>query len=126
MSTYKVAVGHVAAGSVVLVNPQPTGEAAAPVERDYALSGKVHDQGLFVVWRWEMVESEAEYIALIAQFGLNNGDSWPVTIYTPNKRYAYGYFHGTAQLPEPGSDIKRNNYFLNDITIYLTHLQVVP
>lgn len=124
LDIYKVALGHNAIdGLLVPVYPQPRSDPASPVDRKFGLTGKVHDEGLFVEIYWDYIEYEQEYWDLLAQFGVNVNPSASITYYGRDSRFVFRKFNGIAQLPEGKTDVKRSNYFIRDVVMRITHLE---
>lgn len=123
MDIYKVAVGwSVADGLLVPVYPQPRSDPAAPTERKFSITGKVHDDGEFMELYWDYIEVEEDYWDLLAQFGVNVEPSANVTIYGRDRRFVFRKFNGVAQLPESKQDVRRSNFFIRDVVMRITHL----
>lgn len=123
MSTYRVADGHgVALGSLTVMSPQPQGDPVAPVLRSHGVSGVVHNQGKFAVWRYSHLASVAEYLAVLTLIGLHNADSNDVTIYTRDERFAFTRYNAKAILPQPMVDMRWQEYFPRGIDIYFIKL----
>lgn len=123
-SDYRAATGHdIALASLVAVNPQPRTDATVqPVLRSDALSGAVHEQGLFIALQWSAIFTAAEYQALLTQFGLGTALSANVTVYVPNFQYIYTRYNGVAVRPEQGVDVRRTDYYIRDVTIRIIKL----
>lgn len=123
-SDYRVAVGSgVALGSLVAVNPQPRTDATVqPVQRNESASGAVHEQGLFIVLQWSMLDPESEYTGLLTAFGLTSALNANVTVYVPNHAYAYTRYNGIAVRPQQGDTIKRSDTFIRDVNIIVKNL----
>lgn len=126
MALYAAAVGHnIALGSLITIAPQPrTDVTTQPVQRNASASGGVHEQGLFIVLQWSMLDPTTEYAALLDQFGLG-ADAVPqanVTLYCPNFEYVFTRYNGIAVRPEQGTDIKRSNTFIVDVSIIVKNL----
>lgn len=122
---YRVATGwNVPLIDLDRIEPQPRGNPAAPVERDFAITGKIHDDGLFMELNWDYIEEEQEYIDLLVLFGLHDQASNEVTIYGRTKIHGFARYNGIAQQPEGMSETKRSNFFIRDVTIRITHLSL--
>lgn len=123
MSTYKVAAGHgVALVSLVQIAPQPTSGGIKATQRTYGTSGKVHEMGLFATLEWSVIETPADYAALLAQFGLTSALDASVTVYIRNSAFSYARYNATAVRPQLGTDGEWNNYFLRNVVIVLKKL----
>lgn len=122
---YLVKTGHgVAQVSLEVMVPQPRTDATVqPIQRSYSASGAVHQTGAYIELLWSMLETAAQYTTLLAQFGLSatvlNAN---VTVYVPNSVYTFARYNGVAHLPLQGSDIKRADYFIRDVTILVKNL----
>lgn len=126
MTDYRVALGHdIPYENLNVIDPQPRGDLAAPVVRNYGIDGSIHQQGLYACWHWDFVESYTQYLAILTYFGLETtaDNSNLVTIYTRNERSGYIRYNGIALAPEVGSDIKWENFFLRDLKIYIVDLE---
>lgn len=122
---YRVAEGwNVPLIDLDRIEPQPRGNPATPVERAYSITGKVHDDGLFMELNWDYIEEEQEYIDLLVLFGLQTNPSNEVTIYGRTKIFGFARYNGIAQQPEGMSEAKRSNFFIRDVTIRITHLEL--
>lgn len=121
---YKVATGHgVALGSLATIVPQPRADiTVAPVQRNYAVSGSVHEQGLWIDLQWSMLDPVSEYTTLLTAFGLTSVLFANVTVLVPNHVYADTRYNGIAIRPQQGVEIRRSEYFLRDITIRVIQL----
>lgn len=124
MADYKVAVGHdVALISLVKIDPEPTGDPVAPVQRQYSASGKIHEDAEFLRLHWDHIDSPTEYLALLTLFGLHDSHQEEVTIYCRDPRLVWTRYNGLAILPEVGVDAKWSNFFLRDVDMYIVDLQ---
>jgi hypothetical protein len=120
---YRVGVGHdLALIDTDIMLQQPTAGLVAPVERHYGINGTIYDEGGFVRFVFEMIESDTLYQQLLGQFGLNDNFDSPVTIYARNDRMYWRHYNGIAHRPEPNVDAKWENFFLKDVVIYVTDL----
>lgn len=127
MPAYSVATGHGHVFSETsLIVPEPSGQLIAPVQREYSWTGAVHDRGQWCVLRWDFLETEAAYAALLLQFGLDEETFSPVTVYLRNNRGVFDLYNAIAQLPESGPDVKWSNFFMRDVSMTLTHLEATP
>ncbi len=123
-SDYRVATGHgVALGSLVAVNPQPRTDATTQaVLRSDALSGAVHEQGLYIALQWSAIFTASDYAALLDQFGVGAALNANVTVYVPNFEYVYTRYNGIAVRPQQGIDVRRTDYYIRDVTILIKNL----
>lgn len=123
-SDYRVATSHnVALGSLVAVNPQPRTDAATQaVLRSEGISGAIHEQGLYIALLWSAIFTDAEYQALLTQFGLGTSLYANVTVYVPNFEYVYKRYNGVAVRPQQGVDVRRTDYYIRDVTILVKNL----
>lgn len=122
MSQYKQADGYnVALVSLSTITPQPQSHGVQGVQRYHAVSGEVHEQGLFIVLRWNVL-SVTQYQTLLTALGLLNALTNQITIYAPNHNFTYQRYNGIVVRPENGTDLRRAGHFLNDIAILVTHL----
>lgn len=118
MSTYRIADGHnVALGSLTVLSPQPKGDPVAPVQRSYATSGTIHDQGKFVVWRWNVIKDESAFFALVTALGVSAADSDERTIYTRSERLIWTRYNATCILPQANADFRWEFPFLRGLEV---------
>ena len=123
MSTYRVADGHgVALVDLTVIVPQPQGDPVAPVRRESGISGVIHNQGKFAIWRYSHLASVAEYVQVLTYLGLQNADSNDVTIYTRDERFAFTRYNAKAILPQPMVDMRWQEYFPRGIEIHFINL----
>ena len=125
MPDIMVQIGHDV--PLVMLNPvvpKPASEPPEPVQRLYGVNGTIcHDQGACLKLHWAFVETETEYMTILAFFGLHDQASDNVTVYAKDERLVWKRFNGVSQLPEPGVDMRWANYFPRDITIYIVDLE---
>lgn len=105
-----------------VIDPQPRGNPAGASERKFAITGAVHDDGLFMELNWDFIDEEQEYLDLLILFGLHNATSKEVTIYGRSPIFTWVRYNGVAQRPEGMQEVKRSNFFIRDVTIRITHL----
>lgn len=125
-SFYKAAIGHdIAALSLVLLNPQPTSDGVQVTRRTYSGNRTIYDEGKYTIWRWNVVESEEQFDAILDYFGLDGPTpTAEVTINAPEAPHlAYNRWNGIAHQPQIGENIRRREYFLRDLEIYITDLE---
>lgn len=124
MSYPRVEVGHnVALASLVPIIPVPSHSPVTPVQRDWGAGGGVYDQGFYVCLRWEMVESEAEYLSLLTLFNLHASKYEAVTVYVKNSMLQWFRYNGYAQRPMPQTDMDWKNFFPRNIEIIVVDLE---
>ena len=98
MPEYTVGIGwDVDDGSMVVITPQPFGDAAAPVVRNYGAGGAIHERGLFLCYHWSHVDGEEEYLEILAQFGLDDLDTNEVTVPGWSPRLVWTKYNAVAQ-----------------------------
>jgi hypothetical protein len=120
---YKAAAGNnVAEIALVTFFPQPRGSGVIPVDRKYALSGKVYDDTFYTILHWDFIETQTLYFNILTLLGLTTVPSAPITLYTLDIRFGPRRFNGTAQLPEPTVDIGNRNFFLRDFDLLITNM----
>lgn len=125
MSNYKVSTtGHnVALGSLVTLVPQPRSEGIKVARRTYAADGSVYGEGVYIELEWDVVEDPAMLDAIYAQFGLGVlASTNEVTILIPGITYLDTRFNGLATRPLIGVDLRRNQFFLRNLTILVKNL----
>lgn len=124
MSTYRVADGHdIALGSLTVLSPQPASQGVKPTRRNPAADGAITEDGLYVELEWSVIETAADYLALLTTFGLHNATSNDITIYARDSRWVYTRYNGKAIVPELGRDADWQ-YFARNVTILVKNLQV--
>lgn len=124
MSYPRVDTGHdVPLVSLDPIIPVPSTSPVTPVKRDWGAGGGIYDQGSYVCLRWEMVESEDEYLDLLTLFNLHTGNFEAVTVYVKDERLQWYRYNGYAQLPLPGADMDWKNFFPRDIEIVIVDLE---
>lgn len=121
---YKLATGwNVALISLVDIDPQPrTDITTQPVQRNYSASRAVHEIGLHINLQWSMIETAAQYQALLDQFGLGTFLTNSVTVYVPNYEYTFTRYNGIAIRPQQGVHVRRGDYFIRDLVIPIIDL----
>lgn len=124
MAQYLLENGHgVALVDLDAIVPQPAGGGVMVVQRNFSASGAVHEIGKFAVLKWNVLESAAEYAALLAQFGLDGTNlTSSVTVYIRNEFFAFARYNATAVRPQMGTDIDWTDYFPRNIRIVLKNL----
>ena len=123
---YRIAVGHdVAWDDMDVMLQQPFAGPVAPVERHYGIGAAHYDDGLFLVFRFDHIETASLYVALLEQFGLNSSNYADVCFYAKNDRLYWRHYNGVAHRPEPGVDARWNNFFWRDIEIYITDMEEI-
>lgn len=120
---FLIADGHsVPLVSLVAIDPQPEVGPIQFVSVTYGLSGVPHFQGGFCVARWGVLEDEAQVLSVLTQAGLHNADFNDVTIYTLDHRMQWGRFNARVVLPEPGADMKWQEFSPKDFTLHFTRI----
>lgn len=123
MSDYRVADGHdVALGSLNVLDPQPASTGVQVTERVSALTGAIHEQGLYIELVWEMRQNTTDLQSILTSFGVLSADTNEVTIYVPGPTGTYTRYNGLAIRPETGQDMRHRRYFWHDITILVRNL----
>ena len=114
---------NIAQGSLVAINPQPRTEATTqPVLRSEAVSGAIHEQGLFIELLFSAIFTDTEYQTLLAQLGLTNALKAEGTWYLPDHQYTWRRYNGVAVRPQMGVDVRRTDYYIRDVTIRIKNL----
>lgn len=123
--TYAASVGFdVAEEDLVTITPQPTSQGAKYLRRTNAASGSVEDQGLYVELEWAVLHDVTEYVALLTQFGLDEGTTSPVTILVRDEFYSFNRYNGLAVRPSPGQD-RSWEYFVKNVVIVIKNLELL-
>ena len=119
MSTYKVKTGHnEALIDLVTIAPQPASAGVKAGRRTFSADGAIHDENLYIVLEWSVVEDSTDLATLLTQFGLASATTANVTIYCPSQLHVYTRYNGVAQRGE----VSRNSYFLRDVQIVVKGL----
>lgn len=122
---YLVAEGHdVALVSLTALDPQPTTRGVQFTERVFNLDGSFTQIGPYCELLFPPLESGDDYLALLAQFGLDDEDSNPVTVYLRNNRLQWTRYNATAMLPGIGQEGAWQDYFMRNVVILLTALEL--
>lgn len=125
MSQHLVAEGHdVAFGSLNVIDPQPTSRGIQFTERVPNLDGSNNDVGPYCELVWQVLESEDDYLAVLAQFGLDDADESEVTVYIRDKRLQWAKYNATAVLPAIGSDGGWDDLSMRNVIILLRDLEL--
>lgn len=124
MTRPKIGIGH----DIVLglLDDIPYGVSHGSIQigdRSYGISPSVHDKTKFVVFHWDVLDSEAEYVQILTDFGLLGDDTCDVTVYVKNERLQWTLYNGTAMLPEAGEDMKWERFFPRNLDLYVCDLQ---
>lgn len=124
MSTYKVATGfNVALGSLTVIVPQcRNGEVRAL--RTYS-DTSAQERALHCAFVWDVLGSEAEYQALLTQFGLLDALYSKVTIYTRNEVFDFARYNGIAIRPEIGVDGEWRDFFARGFVVVVKDLEAL-
>lgn len=124
MTTYRVAVGHdIALASLTTINPTPrNGEIRAL--RTYGDTSAL-ERALHCAFVWDVLETEAAYLAVLAQFGLDDALTSKVTIYTRSEIFDFKRYNGIAIQPEIGQDGAWERYFARNFTIHVKELEAL-
>jgi hypothetical protein len=124
MTTYKVADGwNVALISLNELTPQPSSTGIQPTRRIHTASGDVYDDGEYVVFNYNVLESAAQYLTVLTAFGLNNALTNQVTVYVRDDTWAWTRKNGVAVRPEMGKEARWSNFFARNITILIRDLE---
>lgn len=123
MTTYKVADGSdVALGSLSDVSPQPKSTGIQPTRRTYSADGSVYDEAKYVELQFSAIDSVTTYQSVLSQFGIQSALTNAVTVYVRDETFAWVRMNGTAVRPEPGRDVRWDNYFPRNVTILVKDL----
>lgn len=124
MTTPMVGIGHdIVLGLLDPIFPIPSHGSVQVVERGYGISPSIHDQGLFVVFHWDVINGEADYVTLLTAFNLMGNDFADVTVHVKSERLAWTLYNGVAYLPQAGEDMKWQNFFPRQIDLYVCDLE---
>ncbi len=121
---YSIAAGHsVPLLNLIPLNPQPQGDPVTPVVRTYGASGVVHERGQFCELHWNVLDSPADVQSLLQQLGLEAAFTASVTMTLRDHAFTFRRYNCTAVRPEPGRDLRWNQYFPRDFTLLLKDLE---
>lgn len=123
MSTYKVADGSdVALESLNDLSRQPTSDGIKSTRRTYSANSSVYDEAKYVELRFSAIDSVTVYQTLLGEFGVQSALTNAVTVYVRDETFAWVRMNGTAVRPEPGRDVRWDNYFPRNVTILVKDL----
>lgn len=123
---YTIGQGHdVLEASMVALNPQPFGQPVALADVSYGLGLASYGQGLYLLLHWDHIDSPEEYQSLMNQFNFDDGSPQEVTVRAQNSQLYWRKYNGVAWLPEVIADMKRSNFFIRDINLYITDLKEI-
>lgn len=123
MTTYRVADGHdVVLESLNVLSPQPRSEGIKPTRRTFGGDGTPYDEGKYVELLYSMVSSASDYQSILSSFGIQNAGSNEVTVYVRDETFAWTRQNGLAIRPQPGEDVRWNQYFPRDVVILVRDL----
>jgi len=108
MTTYRVKPGtDVILGSLVVLDPQPSGEAVIQTtRRSFAADNSVYDEGRYIELEWSAYTDGADYITLLGLFGLSASvANAAVTVYIRDETFAWVRMNGTAIRPMPNKEV---------------------
>lgn len=126
MATYKVGEGHdVALIDLVDIAPQPRSDGLKFGRVTPSAAGTVVREAPYIELVWSMIETPAEYQALLAQFGLDALTSANVTLYALNDMFSPTRYNGRAVRPILGAQGAQRDFFIRDVTILVRDLAVV-
>ncbi len=125
MSDYRVATGHdVVLGSLTVLDPQPRSTGIQVLERSYAASAAVVDQGIYTEFIWDVLETDVKYRSILADFGLSASVRFAdVTVYLRNQVWEYVRYNGVAVRPLQGQQARWELPFPRDIKILVRNLE---
>lgn len=108
---------------LVALDPQPRCEGLKYGRQSFAASGQMYLEAPYAELVWDVIESQADYEALLAQFGLDTLISADITITLPNALYESQRFNATAHRPVAGQSVRHSQYFIRDVTILLRDIE---
>lgn len=117
-------LGHdIALVSLLPIYGSPRADPAAPTQREYSVTGKPADSGFYTCFHWDFVDSETDYSTIITSFGFAvDPDINDVTVYVRNHRFEWIRFNGSAIYPQMGQDVKYENFFIRNLSLYVVNL----
>lgn len=116
--SYQVAVGNDNAGGLADISVQPRSERGIQwpehnVAADYTVS---RNGAPFIVLEWSQL-TRAQYVALLAEFGLTYYDSRAITIRIPGRDYDTFANHNATAVHRQGEDATQAGWLYRDVRI---------
>lgn len=123
-NVYKFALNYnVALLSLAPILWQPrTDSTVQAVVREYAISGSIHESGLFIALLYSAFDDPTDYAAQVAQFDLTANLTRQITLYCPDEQFVWHRYNGLIAKPSQGDDVKRSDYFVKDAVFLVTRL----
>lgn len=104
---------NIALVSLVAPDPLPESGMVMPVQRNYGASGIPHEIGLYAELKWPLIETEADYLAMLTSIGLNSALSNQITLYVRDFALQWHRYNGIAIRPEAGRDVSWRYFAVN-------------
>lgn len=124
-SDYRAADGHdVALGSLTVLDPQPSADLIQATRRTHGGDGSVYDEGKYIIWRWNVVANETEYQSILSDLGVQSALTNDVTVYSRSEDGSYVRYNGTAIRPQPGPDVRQQNFFLRNVEVVIRDVSI--
>lgn len=124
MSTYRVAVGHnEALVDLEVLDPQPRSTGIQATSRTHAASGDIYDDAEYVILEYDFLETAAEYVGILTDFGLQTVKTAEVTVYVRDDIYGWVRKNGRAVRPDQGRDARWEKFFPRSIEILVRDLE---
>lgn len=122
-----VGIGHdVALEDLLPIDPQPATPGMLFTRRQNAISGKVTDEGAYILYHFDLLEDDEQLQSVFDQFALLATDAdttAPVTVYVQDRKRNWVLRNGIAVAPEPGPDGQLSDMFLQGFVILVKKLQ---
>lgn len=106
-----------------VIYPQGKCQGVRATLRSNAISGRVTDQGLYILFEWNVLESAVMYQNLLDQFGVKTALYNNVTIYARNSVLVWSRYNGRAIQPEVANDFDWNNFRLRNLKLLVRNLK---
>ena len=109
---------------LVTITPQPRCNGLRYTRTSHTAAGGMVVEGAYAVLEWDVIEDATDYDTLLTQFGLDLGTSEAVTILLPDEFYVLTRYNGVALRPVAGETVRREGYFIRDVSIIIRNLTV--
>src|SRR5690348_7371906 len=90
--------------------PQPRTNGIRITRRTNAVNGRISDEGLYILFEWNVLQDAPMYQAILTQAGVLSVEMCEVTIYARGKNLVWSRWNGRAIQPEPANDFEWNNF----------------
>jgi hypothetical protein len=123
-SDYRIGSGAgLSLAALTKFNPQPRSLGVKATRRTFHSSG-AYDEGLYIEFLWNMMESETEYQNVLNQAGILSVLSNRVTINARDQTWVYHRYSGYVYQPLIGEQADWN-YFPQNIVMIVRDLEFI-